>query len=106
MVLLIKIKPKKIIVMDNNLAIKWEDGSESFIDNKVMREQCPCANCAGESDVFGNIYKTNTPLSNNANQYIINRYVGVGHYAIRIVWGDGHNAGLYSFNFLRSLSDK
>ena len=47
--LLVKIKPKKIIVMDNNVAIKWDDGSESFIVNKMMRERCPCANCSGES---------------------------------------------------------
>ena len=24
---------------------------------------------------------------------------------IRIIWGDGHNAGIYSFNFLKSLGD-
>ena len=27
----------------------------------------------------------------------------MGHYAIRIVWKDGHNAGIYSFEFLKSL---
>ena len=28
----------------------------------------------------------------------------VGNYAIRIHWNDGHNAGIYSYNHLRSLS--
>lgn len=101
-----KIKPKKIIVMNSNVAIKWSDDSESFIDNRVMRERCPCANCSGESDVFGNIYKTKASPLNSEGQYIINSFVNVGHYAIRILWGDGHGAGIYSFNFLRSLGDK
>ena len=57
MLLLMKIKPENIIVMENNIAIKWTDGSESFIDNQTIRKQCPCANCSGESDVFGNVYK-------------------------------------------------
>jgi DUF971 family protein len=27
----------------------------------------------------------------------------VGNYAIRIVWNDGHSAGIYSWDYLRSL---
>ena len=100
-----QIKPEKIVVMDNNIAIKWSDGSESLINNKMIREKCPCANCSGESDVFGNTYKGHPLQPENPNQYIINRYMNVGHYAIRIIWGDGHNAGIYSFNFLKSLGD-
>ena len=41
----------------NGLAIAWNDSKDSFIDYKVLREGCPCANCSGESDVFGNVYK-------------------------------------------------
>ena len=100
-----KSKPKNIIVMDNNIAIKWDDGSESFIENQIIRDKCPCANCSGESDVFGNIYKSNVQPSNNKNRYIINRYMKIGHYAIRVVWEDGHNAGIYSFEFLKSLGE-
>ena len=99
------IKPENIIIMDNNIAIKWNDGSESFVNNKLMRDRCPCANCSGESDVFGNIYKSEGKKSSNPNQYLINRYRYIGHYAIRIIWEDGHNAGIYSFEFLKSLSD-
>ena len=45
-----------------------------------------------------NIFLNNKPISNP-----INRYINVGHYAIRIVWEDGHNAGIFSFVFLKSL---
>ncbi len=89
--------------MNTVLAIKWSDESESFISNKTLRTQCPCANCSGESDVFGNIYKNPTVNTNINNKYVINEYRNVGHYAIRIFWGDGHGAGIYSFDFIKSL---
>jgi DUF971 family protein len=28
---------------------------------------------------------------------------GVGNYAIRIDWSDGHNSGIYSYEHLRSI---
>ena len=98
------LKPEDIIFMDSNIAIKWNDGSESFISTSELREQCPCANCSGESDVFGNVYKgSDERLNDNGQKYIINAYINIGHYAIRIMWADGHSAGIYSFNFLKSL---
>ena len=99
------LKPESIVIMGGNVAIKWNDDSESFIATSELREKCPCANCSGESDVFGNVYKGNDRGSNdNRQKYIISAYMNVGHYAIRIIWADGHNAGIYSFNFLKGLS--
>ena len=72
-------------------------------NNKKLRLQCPCANCSVESDEFVNIYKNDNQQTNNENHYLINRYIYIGHYAIRIIWQDGHNAGIYSFQFLKSL---
>ena len=39
------------------MVFKWGDGLESYVELKTLREKCPCANCEGEKDVFGNIYK-------------------------------------------------
>ena len=36
------------------MLFKWGDGLESYINLKILREKCPCANCEGEKDVFGN----------------------------------------------------
>ena len=30
----------------------------------------------------------------------------VGNYALKLVWGDGHDTGLYSFRYLRELADR
>ena len=50
----------------NDLVLfKWEDGLEGYIPLKTLRQKCPCANCEGEKDVFGNIYKGEfKPISN------------------------------------------
>jgi DUF971 family protein len=32
------------------------------------------------------------------------RYEIVGGYALQLYWADGHNTGIYSFDYLRGLS--
>ena len=101
------LKPEEIIIMQKYVAIKWSDDTESFLSNKILRDSCPCAHCSGESDVFGNVYKGEKQKlkDNKEKQFLINRYINIGHYAIRIVWQDGHSGGIYSYNLLKSFDD-
>lgn len=90
--------------LNDLMLFKWEDGFESYINLKILREKCPCANCEGEKDVFGNIYKgENKPL--NENSFLLNGVQPVGYYALRPYWKDGHHSGIYSFEMLRSLCE-
>ena len=90
--------------LNDLMLFKWEDGFESYINLKTLREKCPCANCEGEKDVFGNIYKgENKPL--NENSFLLNGIQPVGYYALRPYWKDGHHSGIYSFEMLRSLCE-
>ena len=90
--------------LNDLMLFKWEDGFESYINLKILREKCPCANCEGEKDVFGNIYKgDNKPL--NENSFLLNGIQPVGYYALRPYWKDGHHSGIYSFELLRSLCE-
>ena len=90
--------------LNDLMLFKWEDGFESYINLKILREKCPCANCEGEKDVFGNIYKgENKPL--NENSFLLNGIQPVGYYALRPYWKDGHHSGIYSFEMLRSLCE-
>jgi DUF971 family protein len=83
----------------NELAIKWEDGREDFIPLERLRRSCPCAGCQGETDIMGNVYKNPTkPYSTVA--FKLARIDYVGGYAIQPVWADGHNTGIYSFEYL------
>ena len=97
-------RPKDIQAIGDELAIKWEDDSESFIKLETLRRHCPCAACKGEVDVMGNLYKgPDRPLSSQAFQLV--RIASVGGYAMQPVWADGHSTGLYSFDYLRRLAD-
>ena len=34
-------------IVNDLMLFKWEDGLESYINLKVLREKCPCADCEG-----------------------------------------------------------
>ena len=91
-----------LLLMDTELAIKWNDDSESFILLKTLREHCPCAHCSGEKDVFGNVFK-GPRLNLKESAYQTKNIAKIGHYALRIFWGDNHSDGLYTFDMLRNL---
>ena len=86
------------------MLFKWGDGLESYINLKILREKCPCADCEGEKDVFGNIYKGRTNLINE-NSFLLKGIQPVGYYALRPFWNDGHHSGIYSFDFMRTLCE-
>jgi DUF971 family protein len=87
----------------NELAIRWADGGESFIPLEKLRRCCPCAGCQGEVDILGNLYKApDKPLPPTA--FVLTRFVPVGGYAIQPFWADGHNSGIYSFEYLQRVA--
>ena len=96
-------KPIDIQAIGEELAVKWEDGSESFIALDKLRRHCPCAGCKGEVDVMGNLYKNpDHPLSSEAFRLV--RVTQVGGYAVQPVWADGHASGIYSFDYLKRIA--
>ncbi len=88
-----------------DLALKWDDGVEHFITLENLRRACPCASCAGEMDIMGNMAKgPDTKLTETSFQ--IKRLQPVGGYAVQIHWQDGHGTGLYTHESLRSIGEK
>ena len=98
-------RPQDIQRVGDELAIKWDDGAESYIPLATLRQTCPCAGCKGEMDIMGNLYKNpDRPLAANAFELV--RITRVGGYALQPVWADGHDTGIYSFEYLRRVADK
>lgn len=94
--------PQDIQLIGEELAIKWQDGSETFIPFEKLRRHCPCAGCKGELDIMGNLYKgPDRPLPPGAFQLV--RLDRIGGYALQPVWADGHASGIYSFDYLKDL---
>ena len=97
-------RPIDVQQIGEELAIKWEDGSESFIGLQKLRRACPCASCKGEVDVMGNVYRSSErPLTPAAFKLV--RLERVGTYALQPVWADGHATGIYSFEYLRRAAE-
>ena len=91
-----------LILTNLELAVKWSDETESFIALKTLRDSCPCAFCSGEKDVLGNVYKgPKKELGETA--YEATNFERIGHYAIRIFWGDRHADGLFTYEMLQQL---
>ena len=97
-----RLEPTNIQQIGNELAIHWNDGIESYLDLQFLRRACPCAACGGEPDVLGNIMRPN--VSYSAHSFELAGFEIVGGYAIQPRWADGHGTGIYSFQYLRRIS--
>jgi DUF971 family protein len=97
------LQPTNIQQIGKELAIQWNDGSESYLDLQFLRRACPCAACGGEPDVLGNIIRPD--VSYTENSFDLAGFQIVGGYAIQPRWGDGHATGIYSFQYLRRLAE-
>jgi DUF971 family protein len=96
-------RPTDLQVIGEELAVKWDDGSESYFALEWLRRRCPCAGCQGETDVMGNLHR-GPPRVLGATSFQLVRLMPVGGYAVQPVWGDGHNTGLFTFEYLRRLA--
>jgi DUF971 family protein len=97
-------RPTNLQPIGTELAIKWEDGTESFVSLEKLRRYCPCAGCKGEVDIMGQIHK-GPERSLRAESFQLRSIQPVGTYAIQPVWGDGHSTGLFSFEYLKQVID-
>jgi len=76
------------------LEIDWADGHRSAFPHRILRGYCPCAGCQGHSGSV--VFQSSGNLE-------LRKIEQVGNYAVQFEWGDGHDAGIYSFRYLRAL---
>lgn len=96
-----RLAPSNIQLAGDELAIAWNDGSETFLPLEPMRLACPCAACGGEPDVLGRVDRPH--VSYNEKSFLLRGWQIIGGYAVQPVWQDGHSTGLYSFDYLKRL---
>ena len=95
-------RPVDIQVIGQELAIRWDDGTETFILLERLRRACPCAVCRGEGDLLG---RWSAPVGQplTAASFELRAIRQVGGYGIQPEWADGHATGIYPFELLRRL---
>lgn len=90
-------------VIGRELALRWEDSSESFVPLEILRRYCPCAGCRGEVDIMGNLHKgPEKPLTEQS--FVLLRLNQVGGYALQPFWADGHSSGIFSYDYLLKVA--
>ncbi len=77
--------------------VEWSDGSKSVLPHDILRGYCPCATCQGHSGQIA--YQP----GGNLELVEIRR---VGNYALAFGWADGHDSGIYSFEYLYKLGQR
>ena len=69
-----------------------------------LRDACPCAGCSGEQVLMHSYVPA--PADHDARgRYELKGVETVGEYALKFVWGDGHDMGLYTWEHLRDLCE-
>lgn len=97
------IQPVKIkLSSDKTLLIEWDNNSNSTFDLTMLRRFCPCAICLAEREKQG---KNFIPIFGK-DQVTIESIKPVGNYAIGIKWKDGHDTGIYEYQYLHKLDGK
>ncbi len=89
----------------NSFNIKFDDGFEADISAETIRESCPCAECRGE-EVLLHKYVPQNPKSFTVDSFKLEKVQMVGNYAIQFFWKDGHNTGIFNWQYLREISAK
>ncbi len=93
--------------------IVWADGHASHYDFAYLREQCPCAICDDLRQKKGQqknqALHAPAPDLQSAELPMFKPRPGaraaktVGHYALQIDFTDGHSAGIFSYDYLRTI---
>jgi DUF971 family protein len=89
------------------MRILWKDSHESVFPFDLLRRECPCALCNDQrSKSSASAGLSLTVLSGpvlKSGEVQVKEASPVGRYAINFVWSDGHDSGIYAFDFLRAL---
>ena len=87
---------------------EWNDGHVSHYNFVYLRDACPCAMCNEEREKADRrpgdpvaAAPGTLPMFKAAAKPVSAE--GVGKYAIKFMWNDNHDLGLYSWKFLREI---
>jgi DUF971 family protein len=93
------IRPTQILEeSDRELSINWLDDRATNYNAAQLRKACPCAVCVNEW-TGEKVLKDETVADNLSFSSVSI----VGNYALNFQFSDGHNTGIYSFQYLRNL---
>ena len=92
----------------SSMDIEWKDGHQSVYSFVYLRDACPCALCVEEREKDAREPGDQArPIAGALPMFKAmarpTEVEGVGKYAIRFTWNDGHQHGIYSWDYLREF---
>jgi ATP-binding protein involved in chromosome partitioning len=90
--------PLAIHRSDEELVITWADDHRASYPARYLRLRCRCAQCEEEMTGRAILDPATVP-----EDVIPVRIALMGSYAIRIDWSDGHDTGIYTFEYLKKI---
>ena len=105
------VTPRKVRVKKaegTGVEIDWRDGHQSAWTFGWLRNACPCATCHEDREKTGRPPGTMKPkdlkplMLYEAPAKPLD-VTPVGKYALKFKWNDGHESGIYSWDYLRRM---
>ncbi|MFL2660679.1 MAG: gamma-butyrobetaine hydroxylase-like domain-containing protein [Alphaproteobacteria bacterium] len=95
--------PKSITLNKNKKSIQIQYGNNSYLllSSSFLRANSPSA----ENRSKDSLEKFKT-AEDKHQDVLISKIEGVGNYAIRIVFDDGHNTGIFSYEYMYDIGTK
>jgi len=90
-------------ISDQVIAIKWNDGSDKVYFAEKVRSKCPCAPCKDKDE-----QPKSSPfkiLKANPNNVDFISWEYVGRYAVRFIFSDNHDTGIYTYEYLYAIGE-
>jgi DUF971 family protein len=94
----VKASPTEIKTSGGKITIAWSDGHQSVYESRDLRLACRCAACVDEWTHESLVQAERVPPDVKPLAIEV-----VGHYAVHIDWSDGHNTGIYTYDYLREV---
>ncbi len=95
------------IIEPDEIQIDWSDGQIRRYRFDELRDGCPCATCRekrqGEAKKADAGLQLNILSAAEAQPLRVVAMKPIGNYAYTVVFSDGHDSGIYSFELLREL---
>ena len=82
------------------LELTWSPDDIARLPYPYLRGECPCALCRDEWSGERILDKSSIP-----NDLKLEGMEGIGSYAVRFSWSDGHTSGLYTWENLQRLCE-
>ena len=99
-----QVYPLKLSVeAGERLVIEWSDSVRQSLTFATLRKNCPCAGCRIEREKPPPLFPILTP--EEAQPARPKTIEPVGRYAYQIHWKDGHDSGIFTFEYLRQLGE-